>query len=78
MRLEGVLALGLLALTVSCIPTLEEQQAKSANRKRTATPTSATASGGHHKKVAQEVEPAEFPKPAPLPYAAYTEKTGNE
>src|ERR1039458_5938115 len=71
----GALALAALALAgVACIPTLEEQQAKSkANRKRAT--ASATAPGG--KKIQEPVEVAEFPKPAPLGAYASTEKTGN-
>jgi hypothetical protein len=76
-----VAALVLAVLTVSCIPTLEEQQAKSSERRRAAaarSSTSTSASGGHRKKVPQDVEVAVFPKPTPLPFTAITQKTGNE
>jgi len=75
-----IAALFLVFLTVSCIPTLEEQQAKSAERRRAAASSSAAVAGpgGHRKKVPEQVDVAKFPKPATLPFTPYTAKTGNE
>lgn len=77
MRLAARAVLAFAVLAAACIPTLEEQQAKSAAHKRAAGPASPGA-GAHHGKTQQPVEVAEFPKPEPLHYAPYGEKTGNE
>lgn len=79
MRLTAcALAVAVVALlAASCIPTLEEQQAKAAARKQTAA-SALAAPGGHGKKVAQAVPVAEFPKPAPWSFTPTTAKTGNE